>query len=164
MSSLREYTAKVNQVKTQEKFLFGDAFPHEGFVQRAIELHFESLGFKAESHGHADLYSIHQQTGETWLVKAKCLTKDVGFDFRTGLGQLLQQMDKEQVKYGLAVPRVPQFLRQCRLVSLRVTRLLSLQWLLVEADGTVDFVDPGELPDKKCCQGDSKVADTCGDG
>lgn len=123
-------------------YLRGGDFPHEGFVQRAIEGYFSGLCFKAETGGHADLVCAHSETGERWLVEAKGLTKAVGLDFRTGLGQLVQRMADESCNYAVAVPDIPQFVKQCRAVSTGVRRKLRIHWLLVGPDGSVRRVDP----------------------
>ncbi|MCI0575046.1 MAG: hypothetical protein L0331_02425, partial [Chloroflexi bacterium] len=65
----------------------GSEFPHEEFVQRAIESYFSALCFKEEVGGHADLVCANSETGERWLVEAKGLTTQVGLDFRTILSR-----------------------------------------------------------------------------
>lgn len=122
----------------------GTEYPNEGFVQQSIEAHFLKAGFRPTSEGTADLTSVHPTTGERWVVEAKGQTADIGLDFRTGLGQILQQMRDETSRYALAVPAIPQFLHQCRKVSPRVRQALPLYWLFVEPDGTVRVCEPSE--------------------
>lgn len=129
-------------MSAQKVFRLGVEFPREGFVQWAIERHFQELGYQVKPHSHADLYCVHPMTGEMWLIEAKGLTSDVGLDFRTGLGQLIQLIEKAETKYGIAVPNIPQFIKQCRLVSTMVRNQLNLHWLLVAEDGMVSVVPP----------------------
>ena len=92
----------------------GDKFPNEGFVQRAIEAYFTNLGFELERSGYSDLVCKREDTGECWVVEAKGLTTEVGLDFRTGLGQLIQRMTDDHCNYGLAVPQIDEFIRPKR--------------------------------------------------
>lgn len=64
------------------KYQLGIEFPHEGFVQSALEQYFTDLGFDIDLRGHADLVCAHSESGERWLVEAKGVTSDVGLDFR----------------------------------------------------------------------------------
>ncbi len=64
----------------------GSEFPHEHFVQKAIEAHFDHLGFTRDAKGHCDLVVFHPQTKDRWIIEAKGETSDTGLDFRTGLG------------------------------------------------------------------------------
>jgi hypothetical protein len=68
-------------------FPLGVEFPREGFVQGAVERHFASC--TRVTVGHAD-FACTDDAGRRWLIEAKGETTDVGLDFRTGLGQLLQ--------------------------------------------------------------------------
>jgi hypothetical protein len=130
-------------VKTKT-YRLGAKFPHEGYVQSAIEAHFLGLGFTIDTNSDADLLCAHSETGERWLVEAKGVTSAIGLDFRTGLGQLVQRMTDASVKYGIAVPEVERFLSQCRPVSSWVRERLGLHWLLVSEDGSVRRVAPSE--------------------
>lgn len=123
-------------------FKRGNDFPHEGFVQSAIEAHFRKLGFTLDTEQRIDLICSHRATDEQWHIEAKGHTENVGLDFRTGLGQLVQAMDEESTKYGIAVPDTPQFRAQIAKVSSRVTQLLHLHWLFVAADGSVQVITP----------------------
>ncbi len=122
----------------------GHEFPHEGFVQRAIESHFIALGFQLNPRGNADLSCKHPSTGEHWLVEAKGQTSSVGLDFHTGLGQLVKQMDDANCNYALAMPATPQFIRQCQSVNLWVRIQLHLYWLIVADDQKVNVIAPDE--------------------
>ena len=117
-------------------------FPHEGFVQSTIEEYFKQRGFMLDVETHADLVCAHL---ERWLIEAKGVTSEVGLDFRTGLGQLLQRMTDQSVQYAMAVPDVEVFLGQCRLVSAWVRERLGLHWLIVGENGSVRKVAPSEL-------------------
>lgn len=121
-------------------------FPHEGFVQKALEEHFGRLGFSLDPTGHADIQCRHPSTGEQWLVEAKGLTSAVGLDFRTGLGQLIQRMEDQKTKYALAVPDIPGFVAQCKSVPTWVRSALGIHWLLVAKDGGVRVLPPSDSP------------------
>lgn len=122
----------------------GYEFPNEGYVQLAIEKHFSTLGFQNDTDGDADLISVHPLTNERWVVEAKGSTAAIGLDFRTALGQLLQRIDETTDKYAIAVPNIPQFIRQCQLVSPWVRNKLNLYWLLIKKDGVVTIIGPDE--------------------
>jgi hypothetical protein len=99
---------------TAQTFKLGTEFPREGFVQRCLERHFGENGYKRTSAGHTDFACIHPSSGERWVVEAKGETADVGLDFCTGLGQLLQAMGDPSARYGLAIPGTPKFFTQIR--------------------------------------------------
>lgn len=125
-------------------FKLGTEFPHEGFVQSAIEVHFSSLGFALDTNTLVDLSCAHSLTGERWVIEAKGVTSDVGLDFRTGLGQLVQRMSDASTKYGIAIPEEQRFLKQCGSVSTWVRQQLGLYWIVVSRDGTVRMIAPTE--------------------
>lgn len=126
-------------------FKRGDEFPNEGFVQLALERYFAERGFKQLPGGHADLVCEESASAERWLIEAKGLTSEVGLDFRTGLGQLIQRMQQATTRYGLGVPDLPQFRSQCAQVPQRVRELLGIHWLLVDHQGKVRVLTPSEL-------------------
>lgn len=70
----------------------GDSYPHEGFVQKAVANHFAALSFEAIHRGHAHLFCVHPQTQTKWLIEVRGRTSAIGLHLRTGLGQLLSQM------------------------------------------------------------------------
>ena len=117
-------------------------FPRESFVQRAIESYFIGQGYQIEQEGYIDLVCRHPETTVRWVIEAKGHTSDVGLDFRTCLGQIVQAMRDPAVCYGVAVPDTPQYRAQCRLVSDWVRAALGLHWLLVATDGTIQIVAP----------------------
>jgi hypothetical protein len=125
-------------------FQRGADFPHEGFVQRAIESHFSRLGFVLECETLADLVCVHEHTAERWLIEAKGATSSIGLDFRTGLGQLIQRMTDPSTKYALAIPYDERFLAQCGLVTARVREAIGLYWLIVKPDGSVATIPPDQ--------------------
>lgn len=118
-----------------------DQFPHERFVQQAIESYFTEQGFVIGKKGYADL--VVERDDERWVIEAKGETQAVGLDFRTGLGQLLQAMDEEDARYALAVPDTSAFRRQMEATPRRVRTLLGLHFLVVGEDGSVEI----RLPD-----------------
>lgn len=120
----------------------GFDFPYEGFVQQAIEAHFKNGGFKETPIGYIDLCCEHPQTGERWIIEAKGKTSAVGLDFRTGIGQLIQAMDRPSTMYGLAIPDIPKFRYQFQQVSGWVRESLGIHWLLVGEDGRVTIIAP----------------------
>ena len=125
------------------RYKLGETFPNEGFVQRAIEQHFASLGYHVEPAEHTDLVCVHPETSERWVIEAKGQTDDVGTDFRTGVGQIVQRgMATPSATYAIAVPQIPQFLNQCRQVAPWVRQALGLHWLVVAADATIRVYRP----------------------
>ncbi|MHB9130423.1 MAG: hypothetical protein ACYDBB_04940 [Armatimonadota bacterium] len=115
----------------------GMEFPNEGFVQQAIERYFTSRGYLIENSGFADLCCRHPVTHERWVVEAKGETKEIGLDFRTGLGQLIQRMDDPVTHYAIATPDIPQYRKQCERVQIWVRQALHLYWLFVTEEGDV---------------------------
>ena len=120
----------------------GLEFPHEGFVQAAIESHFLTCGFDLATDSHVDLRCTHPATGETWHIEAKGVTTQVGLDFRTCLGQLLQGMTDDGAKYGIAIPDTPAYQAQVNKMSAAVLARLQLHWLFVSQDGSVRLAHP----------------------
>jgi hypothetical protein len=80
----------------------GNEFPHEGFVQDAIESYFEQAGYTLDTSTHVDLLCAHPVGGEAWHIEAKSKTMAIGLDFRTCLGKLLQRMTQQHVRHGVA--------------------------------------------------------------
>jgi hypothetical protein len=112
----------------------GSAFPGEAFVLTAIGTHFCSSGYERLSAAYSDFVCLSPSTGERWVIEAKGVTSQVGLDFRTGFGQLVQRATDSTVRYGLAVPAVPAFLSQCAQVSQWVRQSLGIHWLIVRED------------------------------
>jgi hypothetical protein len=94
------------------QFKRGCEFPNEGFVQAAIERHFEEAGYMLDTSTHVDLLCTHPTTKNAWHIEAKGKTTAIGLDFRTCLGQLLQRMSQRHVKHGIALPDMPQYRAQ----------------------------------------------------
>jgi hypothetical protein len=117
-------------------------FPNEGFVQQVIEKYFLDSKYRSLDPGYTDLIVQHEETREKWVVEAKGETSSIGLDFRTGLGQLIQRMEDSKVNYAIAVPDIPQFNKQYKLVSKRIRQLLNLYILLVSNDGKVKVIKP----------------------
>jgi hypothetical protein len=120
-------------------YRLGTDFPREGFVQGALEQHF--AGCERFAAGHADLACV-DRAGVRWIIEAKGETADVGLDFRTGLGQLVQSMGDQDAVYGLAVPDTQRFANQMARVPKWVRQRLRLHWLIVAADGRVRVEPP----------------------
>jgi hypothetical protein len=120
----------------------GSEFPHEGFVQAAIEQYFEKAGYELDLSTHVDLLCTHPISGEAWHIEAKGKTTAIGLDFRTCLGQLLQRMSQQHVRHGIALPDMAQYRAQTDQVSPWVVDRLGLHWIFVAEDGTVDIVRP----------------------
>jgi hypothetical protein len=79
----------------------------------------------------------------TWVIEAKGETTSVGFDFRTGLGQLLAGMTQgPKTNYVLAMPDTPAFQRQRAAVSDWVRGALNLWWFVVDDRGEVEMLPP----------------------
>lgn len=123
----------------------GGDFPHEQFVQGAIERHFEAAGYILDLSTHVDLLCSHPVTGDAWHIEAKGKTLAIGLDFRTCLGQLLQRMSHPHIKHGIALPDIPQYRTQTAQVSSWVVERLGLYWLFVSTTGAVEIVSPAEV-------------------
>jgi hypothetical protein len=119
-------------------------FPNEAFVQQANEVYFTEQGFQIEHGGYSDLVCRDVKRGQKWIIEVKGQTSAVRLDFRTGLGQLLQDMQDPKALYDLAVPNIPAFVEQCRRVSDWVRQTLYLHWLLIESDGEVTMIPADE--------------------
>lgn len=132
----------MGEVSVKRSYKLGSAFPSEGFVQSAIERYFLANGFEVDTSGHIDLLCSHPKRFERWHIEAKGKTSQIGLDFRTCLGQLVQQIREDDVHYGVALPNLPEFERQVSLVNPRVTEGLHIHWLLVSADGSVSVRSP----------------------
>jgi hypothetical protein len=126
-------------------FHYPAEFPREAFVQAALKQYFTALGFQIEDGGHVDLICRNDKLGQRWIIEAKGETADIGLDFRTGLGQLVQAMNDPSVRYGLAIPDTTKFLVQCGKVSDWVRQAIQLHWLFVRPNGAVKIVNPDDL-------------------
>lgn len=115
-------------------------FPNESFIQERIEKYFHSRGFDLLDPGFADLKCIHSESREVWLIEAKGKTSQMGLDFRTCLGQIIQRMESPEWIYAIALPNLPQYLKQCEQVSVWVRHLIKLNWIFVSEDGSVRVV------------------------
>ena len=124
------------------EFQRGLIFPHEGFVQGAIEKYFNEQGYRQIKEGHSDLVCVREEI--KWVVEAKGVTTDIGLDFRTGLGQLVQRMVEPETNYAIAVPQTPQFIKQCGQIPKWVRVSLNIHFLLINEHGEVQTVSPHE--------------------
>lgn len=124
------------------KFSNGTAFPSEGFVQHALEAYFTKLGYSLNIDTDVDLICTASDGRAPWHIEAKGKTQQVGLDFRTCLGQLLQRMHSVKVQHAIAVPDIDCYHRQIAKVSPWVVSVLEIHWLLVDALGNVKIVAP----------------------
>jgi hypothetical protein len=124
------------------KFPNGTAFPSEGFVQQAIKAYFTKLGYSLNIDTDVDLICTAFDGRAPWHIEAKGKTQQVGLDFRTCLGQLLQRMHSVNAQHGIAVPDMDCYHRQIAKVSPWVVSALEIHWLLVDAEGNVKIVAP----------------------
>jgi hypothetical protein len=130
----------------RRKFRYDDTFPHEAFVQRALEQHF--VGATPAQRAQVDLAVVIPGTNQQWVIEAKGETSDPGLDFRTCLGQILTAMCGDGAWYGVALPATNVYRRLCGGISDHVRQALQLHWLLVDGQGKVWVVSPDEpLPD-----------------
>lgn len=53
-------------------------------------------------------------------------------------------MDNPSAKYAIAVPYMPQYVKQCQIVPHWARKKLNIHWLLVKEDGVVISIEPGE--------------------
>jgi hypothetical protein len=112
-------------------------FPNESFIQEKIEEYFLSRNFELLDPGYADLKCLDKNSQNIWVVEAKGKTAQMGLDFRTCLGQLLQRMEDPDWVYAIAIPDLPQYRKQCQQVPGWVRRLIKLNWIFVTEDGSV---------------------------
>lgn len=117
-------------------------YPNEGFVQHALEQHFSTLGYIFKKEGNSDLVCVKNQDQDKWIIEAKGKTSDIGLDFRTGLGQLLQGMREHGVNYALAMPEIQQFTAQARKLAPWLREVLNLHLIFVNETGQLRFVSP----------------------
>jgi len=115
-------------------------FPHETFVQRAVEQWLEKDGFQIFPEPFVD---VNASSGnEVWHIEAKGKTTQMGLDFRTGVGQLVQRMKDPTHKYGVALPDIPQFRNQTAEFAPWVLSKLQIHWIWVSADGNISVQGP----------------------
>ncbi len=126
------------------KFQRGLEFPHEGFVQKAIENFFSGQGYFIVEEGYADLVCICDSNCRKWIIEAKGKTTAIGLDFRTGIGQLVQRMNEQGINYAIAVPEIDQFIMQCSKISKWVRELLNIHFILVDEQSNVRIILPHE--------------------
>lgn len=122
----------------------GIDFPHEGFVQNAIEDYFKDRGYSTLREGNADLVCICENNKSKWIIEAKGETTAVGLDFRTGLGQLVQRMNEQDANYAIAVPETAQFIKQCSVISKWVRVSINIHIIFVDIQGNIRIVYPNE--------------------
>lgn len=159
--SVPEAGLRINIMAIKKGFKRDHSYPNESFIQEMIENYFLSQGYDTLDPGHADLKCIHPISGECWLVEAKGKTQAMGLDFRTCLGQILQRMENSDWTYAIALPKLKPYISQCLKVPDRIRRLIKLNWIFVERDGTVLVIKPhhslDELTDQLtilnvCCE------------
>jgi hypothetical protein len=129
---------------SQEDFPLGADFPHEGFVQKSLVAHLDSLGFRRFPRNHLDYAGCHPDTHEIWIVEAKGKTRNTCLDFRTGLGQIIVAMTDPNARYGLAVPWNQRFVELCKNIPNHVRSVLRLHCLLVNEAGQIRIIGPDE--------------------
>lgn len=117
----------------------GEDYPHEGFVQKALERYFSSQNYCFLRENHTDLVCVKEESQEKWVIEAKGKTTSVGLDFRTGLGQLVQGMQEQRVNYALAMPDIPQFVTQIKKLAPWLRRTLNLYLIFVDEAGRLRF-------------------------
>lgn len=126
----------------ERQYKRGVGFPNEGFIQIAIERHFEQCGYTLNTSTKVDLLCVHPNSGEAWHIEAKGMTTEVGLDFRTCLGQLVQRMEHPHVRHGIALPDLQQFRNQAEKVSSWVIEQLGIHWLFVAESGALRIEYP----------------------
>ena len=119
-----------------------NCFPHEAFVQEAIERFFNQSGYKIKTKEQIDL--IADKDDEHWVIEAKGLTSSVGTDFNTCIGQLVKSMSTNQNNYAIAIPKLEKYKYQCKLLPDYFRRLAKLHIILVDEEGNVSTIFPEE--------------------
>ena len=127
------------------RYVLGNQFPSEGFVQTSVEDYFRKLGYIVDTSTDIDLVCRHPQTNERWQIEAKGKTSSCGLDFRTCLGQLVQRINDGETRYGIALPDIPQFRAQIQATSEWAVARLGISWFLVSQDGAVEMLTPRRL-------------------
>ncbi|MDP2575361.1 hypothetical protein Q8W40_24410 [Vibrio penaeicida] len=117
-------------------------FPNESYVQEAIDRYFLTAGYEIIDDKYTDLVCKHPSTKETWYIEAKGLTSQVGLDFRTCIGQVVQRMKVQGANYAIAVPDIQKFRDQLLIVAPHVREILNLYWVLVDENQSVVIVSP----------------------
>ncbi|HSK69169.1 MAG TPA: hypothetical protein VLA21_07890, partial [Candidatus Limnocylindria bacterium] len=117
-------------------------FPHEKFVQQALEKHFSALDYVFMKEGNSDLVCLNNQGRDKWVIEAKGKTTEIGLDFRTGLGQLVQGIRERGVNYALAMPDIPQFAAQTKKLAPWLREVLNLHLIFINEVGQLRFVSP----------------------
>lgn len=131
------------------KYPHGDIFPSEGFVQKTVEAYFINKGFnKVKNSDGADFECIDSK-GNGWLIEAKGDTgSNVGTDFKTGLGQIIQKMKDEEAtkkyRYGIAVPKIKSFIKQVKMIKKWTRTAINLHILLININAEIEIIDPSE--------------------
>lgn len=124
------------------KYQRGVEFPHEGFVQSAIETYFTSKKYVILEEDYSDLVCINEQDNDKWVIEAKGKTSAIGLDFRTGLGQLIQRMDQQETNYALAIPEIKQFIKQASIIPKWVRKSLNIHLIFVDGKGNIKIISP----------------------
>jgi hypothetical protein len=122
------------------RYRLGTDYPREGFVQTALERHFNH--WERSERGFADHVARDPESGRIWIIEAKGQTSDVGLDFRTGLGQIVQVVRSADEVYAIAVPDTAKFRNQLVRLSTYVRIALGLRVIRVGADGTLEILEP----------------------
>lgn len=123
----------------------GNTYPHEEFVQIAIENYAESQGWRKITTGdHTDLVCEDPATGKHWRIEAKGETESRSTDFHTGLGQLIHRAECQDDNHALAVPDTPGLLRLCGELCPWLRERLNLHIMVVADDGHVRVYGPSE--------------------
>ncbi|MCG7639684.1 hypothetical protein F0261_17915 [Alteromonas sp. 07-89-2] len=125
------------------------AFPNESFIQEAIDTYFISAGYIILDDKYTDLVCKHPINGDTWYIEAKGLTSQVGLDFRTCIGQLVQRMKVQSSFYAIALPNIEKFREQALLVAPYVRESLNLHWIFVHENQSLTVLSPSQTLDGK---------------
>lgn len=125
------------------------AFPYESFIQEAIDTYFISAGYIILDDKHTDLVCTHPINGDTWYIEAKGLTSQIGLDFRTCIGQLVQRMKVQGSYYAIALPNIKKFREQASFVAPYVRKSLNLHWIFVHENQSLTMLSPSQTLDDK---------------
>ena len=117
-------------------------FPEECFVQEIVDSHFKESGFHRIATNCVDYVCEHPDTGDRWHIEVHGASAAIGLDFRLGIGQLLRGISRQNTKYALAFPDMPQFRNQIKNIEPWVCKALNLHWLLVNQDGEITVLSP----------------------
>jgi hypothetical protein len=119
-------------------------FPNEAFVQKTIEDYFVQEGYTINGDGQIDL-EAWKNNNDKWIIDAKGMSESIRTDFNTCIGQLIGHIDNDITKYAIAIPKIKQYLYQCKNLSIYIREKLKLYVIVVDETGYVEILNPTDV-------------------